>query len=112
MKTRLQEVTHNDITYNVLVFVCPGCVVGSRPGYDGVHRLPVNVKEDIDKASWDWDGNLEFPTLSPSILTTGPFRCHSYINQGVFDFLVDSEHQFSGRKIPIPDLPEWAEKIS
>lgn len=112
MKTRLKEVTRDNISYNVLVFVCPGCVAGGPEGNQGVHMLPVNVKEGIDKPSWNWDGNLELPTLSPSILTTGSFRCHSFLNAGIFDFLTDSEHPLSGQKVPIPDLPEWAERIS
>lgn len=112
LKSRLQKVIRDDISYNVLVFVCPGCVAGERPGYEGVHMLPVNVPEGVHKPSWDWDGNLEAPTLSPSILTTGPSRCHSFLNAGIFDFLSDSEHSLAGQKVPMPDLPEWAETIS
>lgn len=112
MKARLQEVTRDDISYDVLVFVCPGCVA-ARPGSSGIHMLPVNVKEEMDKASWEWDGNLELPTLSPSILTMGsPFRCHSFLKAGIFEFLQDSEHPLTGQKVLIPDLPKWAESIS
>jgi hypothetical protein len=91
--------------------------------------LPVNVPKDsgLDRPSWDWDGNLEAPTLSPSILTNGTRsvdhvrnddgtfrfpRCHSFLKAGIFEFLTDSEHPLAGQKVPIPDLPEWAEKLS
>ena len=105
MKSTLRNVDDHGIKYQALMFVCPGCVTEDR---EGIHILPVNA--DIDKPSWDWDGNLEAPTLHPSILTTphdGPL-CHSFLRAGVFEFLPDSQHSMSGTSVPIPDLPDWA----
>lgn len=115
MKSRIRTVRHDDIVYTALMFVCPGCVAGGPDGYDGIHLLPVNSPQ-VQGPSWDWDGNLEAPTLSPSILTnhltgTRP-RCHSFLRSGIFEFLTDSEHPLAGQKVPIPDLPEWAENLS
>lgn len=123
MKSRLRSIRETSgLTYSSLLFVCPGCVSGGPDGYDGIHMLPVNVKEDIGKPSWTWDGSLDFPTLSPSILTNGfrnkdtnevvrP-RCHSFLRDGVFEFLKDSEHPLASQKVPIPDLPASAENLS
>lgn len=116
MKSRLVTVNDHGKVYMCLTFVCPGCVAGGPAGYSGVHNLPVNVKEDIGKPSWDFDGNLEAPTLSPSILTYGSEngvypRCHSFLKNGVFQFLSDSTHPLVGQNIPIPDLPKWAERM-
>lgn len=111
MKSKLRTVNDHGKVYQALMFVCPGCVAGGPEGYDGVHMLAVNVSEDIGKPSWNWNGNLESPTLSPSILSDGYSKCHSYLTEGVFDFLTDSEHPLSGQKVPIPDLPSWAVEI-
>lgn len=109
-KALLRTVTANDITYEALMFVCPGCVAGGPDGYDGIHVLPVN--SETKKPSWDWNGDFEKPTLSPSILSQGYSRCHSYLEDGVFRFLPDSDHPLSGQSIPLPDLPDWAAELS
>lgn len=112
MKSVLRHVDDHGKKYDHLMFVCPGCVAGGPEGYAGVHALPVNVTEDIGKPSWTWDGNLETPTLSPSILSQGYCRCHSFLRNGVFEFLDDCDHPLAGQKVPIPDLPKWVEELS
>lgn len=107
MKSMLRHVLDHGVEYNCLAFVCPGCA--TRFG-DGLHMLPVNT--DQHSPAWIWDGNLEAPTISPSIKTESgnpdkPFVCHSFLQAGVFDFLTDSTHSLSGCKVPIPDLPDW-----
>lgn len=107
MKSMLRRIRDKGIEYDGLAFVCPGCATIFG---DGLHMLPVNTT--LHSPSWDWDGNLEAPTISPSIKTeakhrTVPFVCHSFLKVGVFDFLTDSTHSFSGKKVSIPDLPDW-----
>lgn len=109
MKTCLKTCQDGNMVYEALMFVCPGCAAGGPEGYDGLHILPVNV-ENVGKPSWTWDGNLEKPTLSPSILTDGYTRCHSFLRVGIFQFLGDSNHPLAGQCVPIPDLPTWASK--
>lgn len=114
MKSQLRQVNDHGVTYSALMFVCPGCAAGGPEGYAGLHMLPVN-SPDIGKPSWDFDGNLDAPTLSPSILTHGSETiptCHSFLVAGVFQFLTDSTHSLAGQHIPIPDLPTWAEELS
>lgn len=68
------------------------------------------VNTTAKSPAWDWDGDLEAPTLSPSILTTWGnegFRCHSFLKAGVFDFLSDSSHELAGCKVAMGELPEW-----
>lgn len=108
MKSTLRQVKNGDITYDALMFVCPGCVAGGPNGYEGVHILPVNAENDIGSPSWSWNGDLEKPTLSPSILSQGYSRCHSFLRDGVFEFLNDCDHSLAGKKVEIPDLPDWA----
>lgn len=93
------------VQYDCLVFVCPGCIAGGPEGYDGVHLLPVNALGI--EPSWKWDGNIHAPTLEPSILTEGHSRCHSFLRNGVFEFLDDSDHPLAGQKVEMLDLPDW-----
>jgi hypothetical protein len=76
---------------------CPGC--------DNLHCVEV---EGGGGPVWDWDGNLEAPTFSPSILVTGPNfpRCHSFIKAGQWQFLGDCEHALAGQTVPLPPIPE------
>lgn len=98
--------------YKALAFVCPGCE--RTPLFGGLHQLPVEGDAN-GKPVWNWDGNLEAPTLNPSILTKmGPYVdgkstgiCHSFLRNGVFEFLADCTHQFKGQHIPMPELYEW-----
>ena len=110
MKSLLKISKHGELTYCALVFVCPGCVAGGPKNYDGLHMLPVNASY-LPIPSWEWNGSLESPSLVPSILTTGYSVCHSFLKDGVFEFLPDSTHSLAGKKISIPDLPMWAENL-
>lgn len=115
MKTKLQTVHADGITYDVLMFVCPGCVVGEPfDGHQGIHMLPVN--SEVKKPSWTWNGDLEAPTLHPSIKTSDKppnnFVCHSFLTDGVFQFLNDSTHSLAGHIVAIPDLPDWADDLT
>jgi len=51
---------------------------------DDIVVLPI-VPQD-NKAAWQWDGNREAPTLSPSILVHGgkeqPARWHGFLRAG------------------------------
>jgi hypothetical protein len=57
-----------------LWFVCPGChqvsAIAIRPVIDG------------SAASWEWDGNIENPTLTPSIHHIGCW--HGWLTDGQF----------------------------
>lgn len=110
-KSILKHVHDDDVEYDVLGFVCPGC---ASDGSSGLHMLPVNT--DQTSPQWKWDGNQDTPTLTPSILTRwGPgaddlppaFVCHSFLTAGVFHFLEDSTHRFAGQNVPMPDLEDW-----
>jgi hypothetical protein len=80
---------------------------------------------------WQFDGNLEAPTFSPSILVTGiqpltedeyaqiaagekieprPLRCHTFVRAGQIQYLGDCTHDLRGQTVPLPDLP--AELVS
>jgi Family of unknown function (DUF6527) len=77
---------------------CPGC--------DDLHAVEVTDPGFM----WEWDGNLESPTISPSIKVdygVGGRICHSYVKQGRWEFLSDCTHALAGQSVALPPLPEW-----
>lgn len=103
-------------------FHCPGC--------EEVHGVTVDTPD-----GWGWNGDLERPTFTPSLLLTsghyidgwtGPDcwctyaekhpehgavsfrcrRCHSFVTDGRIQFLSDSTHALAGQTV---DLPPWRE---
>ncbi len=92
---------HGDFLYEWVMTWCPGC--------EQAH--PFRVKGRT--VTWEWDGNLEAPTFSPSYLTWSgdrdnpTSRCHSFLRAGVWEFLQDSTHSLAGQSVPMVDLPDW-----
>jgi hypothetical protein len=88
------------------LYWCPGC--------DALHGIAVRPSKQRNGASWEFSGTLECPTYSPSQLTTweqGPertkFVCHTFIRNGQIEFLNDCTHEFRGKMVPLPPLPDW-----
>lgn len=55
-------------------FVCPGCSV--------IGAIAIRPVVDGSSASWDWDLNVETPTLVPSINHVGCW--HGWLTNGQF----------------------------
>ncbi len=77
-------------------FYCPGC------------DMPHGFND-----TWTFDGNMESPTVSPSLLTRMPrgddpeVVCHLFLRNGMLEYLSDCTHALAGQTIPLPDLPDW-----
>lgn len=61
------------------------------------------------RPSWEWNGDVEKPTLAPSILTwcdlpNGKKVCHSFIRNGMVEYLSDSTHEFAGKTVELLDV--------
>lgn len=72
---------------------CPGCNCGH-----------------IFDSRWTFNGNLERPTFSPSMLVRYPMKnveriCHSFVRDGQIQFLDDCDHKLKGQTVDLPD--EW-----
>lgn len=95
-----------------VIFFCPGCKMYHGPVVDG-------------SRGWTWNGSLESPTFSPSILVRGtvpitddeharimagetvepkPLVCHSYVREGKIEFLSDCTHELCGQTVDIPEF--------
>lgn len=101
---------------------CSGC--------DSLHQIAINPGKAPNGAGWDFSGTLDCPTYSPSVLVTwdywrdpdgrqrtkeeGPLKkvCHTFIRNGVVDFLGDCTHALAGQKVPLPPVPDWVVKES
>jgi hypothetical protein len=57
--------------------------------------------------NWTWNGDVDKPTLRPSILTRGgdgDHRCHSFVNDGKVQFLSDCTHEFAGKTLDLLEV--------
>lgn len=83
-------------------FHCVGC--------DDEHVVPTE-----GPTAWQFNGDVDRPTLSPSILVyerqhmtdagvvTRP-RCHSFVRDGRIEYLGDCGHALAGQTINLPEL--------
>jgi hypothetical protein len=69
-----------------LVYPCKSSYPG-EPDYGDVVHLPIHRKGESDdrKLSWEWDGNKEAPTISPSVNVIG--RWHGFFRNGNIETL-------------------------
>jgi hypothetical protein len=95
-----------DWLYDHAVVWCPGCS-GGRTSGSGYHALIVKAPEGSTAPVWGFDGNLECPTFTPSLLCEGEIRCHSFIANGQWQFLGDCGHALAGQTVDMVPLPDW-----
>lgn len=96
---------------------CPGC--------EDMHQIYVEGRSPSH--TWEWNGDEQKPTFSPSLLVRGkqwpedsefympthPVSpggdtvCHSFIRGGQWEFLADSTHHLAGQTVEMPPLPDW-----
>lgn len=105
------------------MFECPGC--------GQTHAVPVGSGSG---PRWGFNGSLETPTFTPSILVQGghfstggregkecwctfearfgrpaPFKCvvcHSFVTDGKIQFLGDCTHALAGQTVPLTEVAE------
>ena len=99
---------------DALGFWCPGC--------NKLHIVNINGPQ-----AWAFNSDYDKPTFSPSILVTGvvelsdeqyfllskggkidptPLVCHSFMVNGVIQYLSDCTHSLAGQNVELPDLPD------
>ena len=103
----------------IIAFFCPGC--------DEYHHVTVDGSR-----GWRWNGDGDAPTITPSVLVTGPsrfltdeeharvmagetvqlpqMRCHSFVTDGHIQFLSDCTHSLANQTVPLPDSPAGCTK--
>lgn len=86
------------------VRLCMPCPISDR-------IIPVITKGDRKGTPcWTWNGDIEKPTLKPSILTRLEYYnqkaivCHSFVNDGKVQFLGDCTHDNAGQTLDLLDV--------
>lgn len=94
-------------------FDCPGCATVKQHAetWGADHVVPTN-----GPSAWGFNGDMERPTLTPSILVhsheafdkddnryTTP-RCHSFVTAGRIQFFADCTHALAGQTVDLPDV--------
>lgn len=80
-----------------LRFGCPACECS--------HVVPVGP------GGWKWNGDLDLPTLHPSVKCLcpgGPVEvCHSFVRAGRIAYCGDSTHALAGQTVDLPAIEGW-----
>ena len=104
VKPRAKLVRHDDGRTYGIRFECPGC---------GDPHVVVTLPEPN---GWTWNGSIDAPTISPSLLvyphdklnddgSVGQTpRCHSFITDGRIAFCPDSSHALAGQTVDLPEI--------
>ena len=96
-------------------FKCPGCN----------HTHSINVNPNYSPVCWGFNGNIDKPTFTPSLLATSGhyvtgespadcwpcqnnknacYICHSFITNGRIQFLGDCTHELKGQTVDLPEI--------
>lgn len=109
----IRGVQDGDDHYKGLFLWCPGCEYPDREygNVGGLHLLPVSGIAN-KRAIWHWNKDLVNVSLEPSILTKFnrggvPFVCHSFLRNGMWEFLGDCTHPLANKTVPMLPLPDW-----
>lgn len=92
-----------------LGFMCPGCKC--------IHFIHDKESVGYPNVCWTFNGNFDKPTIRASVLTksyrknpdTGKYdieidRCHSFITDGMIQFLSDCQHPLAGQTVELPEI--------
>lgn len=75
--------------------------------------LPIQLSGSrADTNNWSWNGDTERPTVKPSILIQfplwgggkNPLRCHTFVNDGMVQFLQDCSHELAGQTVELLEV--------
>ena len=83
---------------------CPAC------GFEHSFRIGAEYWAREGKDVWEWNGSWDKPTFVGSMLSRNPKRtrvCHSYLRDGVWEFLKDSTHAMAGQMVPMAPISEY-----
>lgn len=105
----------------------------SAPGYWSFRCPGCGDNHSAAVPRWTWNGSVDRPTFSPSLLVTsghycsgfnpdtdecwctfsaehpekapsfGCYRCHSFVRDGSIEFLSDCTHALAGKTVELPD---------
>jgi hypothetical protein len=120
---KVKGVVDRDAKRIAYKFKCPGC-----KDYHIIYTEPT----DRNNFVWGFNGNVDSPTFTPSLLITcghyvsgqegkkcwcdyhkehpeddkAPvcYVCHSFVREGMIQFLSDCTHELAGQTVELPEL--------
>jgi len=95
-KIKVNENIYDGVKYHhtQYLYMCPGC------GYEHAFALK------SEGGNHEFNMNLEKPTVSPSLLQNfvqGQI-CHSFVKDGMIQYLSDCTHKLAGQTIELPEI--------
>lgn len=96
-------------TFGQYIFNCPGC--------NEIHSVWTDIRDGV--TVWSFNGNIDKPTVQPSVLVRYPANpnaieefgewrteriCHSFITDGKIQFLNDCTHHLKGQTVDLNDI--------
>lgn len=95
----MAKVFENEEIEGMYNFECLGCgmlhFINTNPNYGGV---------------WEFNGNLDNPTVSPSLLIKSPNLdgsvdvCHFFVKNGNIEYLSDCTHNRRSTTVEMPNI--------
>jgi len=92
------------------VLHCPGCKHAHCylvESYSRAHPFP----NGNPRPFWDFNGDIFKPTFRASMLIAAdlgdppvPYVCHSFVTDGMIQFLDDCTHDLKGQTVEVPDF--------
>lgn len=112
VEVSVDEATHVELTFPVDILIKVD--IDPPLEFQALRQriIPVQLKGSrSETGNWSWNGDIEKPTLHPSILTTYQHgsvthRCHSFVNDGVIQFLQDCSHELAGQTVELLEVTE------
>lgn len=94
---KLHKREYEGVTY--YIFWCLGCECG-------------HVYSTGKPTLWQFNGNIDNPTFTPSLLNTCDYgdgvkyRCHLFVTDGKINYCGDCTHPLAGQIVDMADIPK------
>ena len=90
-------------------FNCPGCNCSHGVWTEEWIKDHDGNGKPIYGPKWGFNNDIDKPTFSPSILIQSHHAgikevCHSFITDGMIQFLGDCTHELAGKTVELPDV--------
>jgi len=102
MARKVYDVVQPDKTHIGYSWECPGCKT---------HHMVSTDKPDEYGHQWTFTGTVENPTIRTSLLVNpnrepGRPVCHTFITNGMIQFLGDCTHELAGQTVEMEDIKD------
>lgn len=94
-----------------LRFDCPACAGEVLIWGDGEEHPVIPFHEvNVGAGGWSFNGDLNRPTISPSVRTRYgdalAYTCHFFVRDGRIEYCADSTHKMAGQTVDLPDMED------